>query len=706
MNSSRQQQQQHYSFDPYSPSIIKKEPYPVVIPSKPCALLDEVLLEDDATPSRHHQRQPLSAESDHVLEMEDDDEESMSMIAGSTTSRGSRSGTRIGTSRSPVDHAGMTTSSGLLLTHRRVATAAATAAAASVQSSPVGGRSPSTAFRPEDEDDDDDYYYDFYGGKKRSGGGPQWNSPQSRSPSHNHQQQHPLPQQMPQQQKQPRTAYPLPRARLEVENPWSAHHRHTPEFQIQKLFSYARVGVVLSSLVLILGTAILLHHARTTISAEEKSAYHTTTNPQNGGDGELVVVTVATTPSQQQQHQYRVVQWEDTNLYNNALSDETSPDQIVFLPLDPSLPRTTPKDAASSWRSSTAVVSSSSSHSPINNNQESQFDRHLYHGWQRKLKTLRAAFESWIRQNGKQYNTDEEVDFRFQVWMENHHRIMEKNDRHGPCRLTKEPVFGSNHFQDLTKEEFEDQFLNAKHVPLSQKLRPRKLSSGTMGVHVSPTVNRHPKVHSRFLQMIGQELQQDELSEGEEESPIRQRAKNYNCGWFDIACMVRWVVERYFYGFYGIGKTLEPAYDSNTYPKVRVTAFVVLMLDLLAPFGLTHATTIFAPIPPKKAVDWRTVGAITDIRSQDNCGACWAITAVECVESATFLADGTLYDLAEYEPILCVEDSEMCYGGWPENAFDYILEHGGVPLEKYLPYNADFLLALTQAKTGESSSMT
>ena len=46
------------------------------------------------------------------------------------------------------------------------------------------------------------------------------------------------------------------------------------------------------------------------------------------------------------------------------------------------------------------------------------------------------------------------------------------------------------------------------------------------------------------------------------------------------------------------------------------------------------------------AVDWRDIGAITEVHSQGSCGACWAITAVETVESVHFIATGQLYDLS------------------------------------------------------------
>ncbi|KAL7579844.1 hypothetical protein ACA910_004857 [Epithemia clementina (nom. ined.)] len=520
-------------------------------------------------------------QTNHVLEMEED---SIS-LPESPSSVDSRS------RYNPV-----ITSSGLLLTHRR---------APPIQSaSGQPPTSPPTSLNANFE------------GYKWAGGPA--NSPPMRSP--------------------PLQRTQLHRERFEVENPWSASGSDSVLSQIQKLFTYARVWVLLSSLVLLLGTIILLHHVR-------RPQENNTMGSQDfvASAASDAISLDATTTTTRPHSNVRVVQ-----LGANYPAVETAPDQIILLPLDPS-----------QVYAQSRLNSVSQSQSRFN--KESQFHRHLHEGWQRKLHALRADFESWIVKHGKQYKSSEEVEYRFNIWTENHHRIMEKNDRHGPCKLTNQKVFGSNHFQDLTKQEFEDQFLNAKHIPLAKKLKKPKFASGTMGHHIAPI--RHPDVHERYLKMTGQEHQH---------SQKRGKAK-YKCDWYDVSCMVRWVVERYFYGFYGIGATMEPAYDKDTYPK---------------------------------SVDWRDVGAVTNVRSQDNCGACWAITAVECVESANFITYGTLYDLSEYEVILCVESSEMCYGGWPEDAFDFIMENGGVPLEKTLPYNGDFLLSLTQAVAGESSQMT
>jgi C1A family cysteine protease len=103
-------------------------------------------------------------------------------------------------------------------------------------------------------------------------------------------------------------------------------------------------------------------------------------------------------------------------------------------------------------------------------------------------------------------------------------------------------------------------------------------------------------------------------------------------------------------------------------------------------------------------VDWRNLGAVTSVRYQGVCGACWAITAVETVESAHFIATGTLYNLAESEIILCDSSCEMCEGGWPQNAFAWVMDHGGLPLQKSFAYDASFLNALTQASDGTSAA--
>jgi hypothetical protein len=293
--------------------------------------------------------------------------------------------------------------------------------------------------------------------------------------------------------------------------------------------------------------------------------------------------------------------------------------------------------------------------------QQQQRQSNNYSPPHRRLSEWHAAFEAWAKRHGKTYETVQEREYRLQVWMNNHHRTAAKNEQHGPCPLMERPVFGNgNHFQDLTPEEFQTQYLNAQR-------KPRKLDSphnaGTLGPHV-PT-RRHADVHHRILQ-----YQQQSNNNADMIRPHMQ--KSYNCKWYDVSCNLRWFIETYFFGYFGIGRTMEPAYDKDSYPN---------------------------------AIDWRSLGAVTEVRAQDNCGACWAITAVETLESAIYLATGELYTLSETEVILCNEDCKMCSGGWPENAFDYIMEHGGIPLQNDLAYDGEYLLRISNVLAGESDEL-
>lgn len=91
------------------------------------------------------------------------------------------------------------------------------------------------------------------------------------------------------------------------------------------------------------------------------------------------------------------------------------------------------------------------------------------------LNTLRDEFDSWSHKHKKNYHSQEERDRRFHIWTKNHIRyvlrplsrqtvsiydmlictvsplssISEKNEMHGPCKLTGKPVFGHNLFSDL-----------------------------------------------------------------------------------------------------------------------------------------------------------------------------------------------------------------------------------------------------------------
>lgn len=96
---------------------------------------------------------------------------------------------------------------------------------------------------------------------------------------------------------------------------------------------------------------------------------------------------------------------------------------------------------------------------------------------------------------------------------------------------------------------------------------------------------------------------------------------------------------------------------------------------------------------------------MTSVHSQGSCGACWAITATETIEAVNFITTGVLRDLAETEVIICEDSCQMCDGGWPQNAYDYVEEHGGLPAESSSSYDGSFLMTLTMVNSGESDEM-
>lgn len=295
---------------------------------------------------------------------------------------------------------------------------------------------------------------------------------------------------------------------------------------------------------------------------------------------------------------------------------------------------------------------------------------------------LRGEFDSWMSHHGKAYRSHEETEHRFNVWRKNHLRLKEKNEKHGPCRMTGKAVFGHNLFSDLDPEEFQSKFLTGYRGPRhhdSHDHKNKRKKKGGNGAkshsHFRETteerpmpeassVKRHPTIQRKLEEHTA--MYGGGLSSG---SNSRLNGSKYKanfaggCRWWDISCALRWV-----FGYQFVGGTREPVYDESSYPS---------------------------------ALDWRAMGVVTDVHSQGSCGACWAITAVETIESANAVATGQLIDLAEEEVIACDGTCEMCNGGWPQNAYEYAMNHDGLPA-KSSEYDADWLYTVTAVLAGES----
>ena len=82
------------------------------------------------------------------------------------------------------------------------------------------------------------------------------------------------------------------------------------------------------------------------------------------------------------------------------------------------------------------------------------------------------------------------------------------------------------------------------------------------------------------------------------------------------------------------------------------------------------------------AVDWRIHGVTTPVKSQGQCGSCWAFASTAVLESHIALQTGYLYDLSPQELVSCAKNpyhcggNGGCTGATAEIAFDLVQQHG------------------------------
>ena len=86
------------------------------------------------------------------------------------------------------------------------------------------------------------------------------------------------------------------------------------------------------------------------------------------------------------------------------------------------------------------------------------------------------------------------------------------------------------------------------------------------------------------------------------------------------------------------------------------------------------------------AWDWTHMGAVTAVKDQSGCGACWAFSVSADVEGTHFLAGNNLTNLSMEQLISCDPEAQgqgCTHGGEPSLAMKYVVDAGLTSLEAY-----------------------
>jgi len=92
------------------------------------------------------------------------------------------------------------------------------------------------------------------------------------------------------------------------------------------------------------------------------------------------------------------------------------------------------------------------------------------------------------------------------------------------------------------------------------------------------------------------------------------------------------------------------------------------------------------------SLDWRSKGAVTPVKNQEQCGSCWAFSTVGAIEGGYAAAGNPLTQFSEQDLVACDNSAhggsdQGCNGGLMDNAFNWVSQNGLCNEDSY-PYTA------------------
>jgi cathepsin L len=88
-------------------------------------------------------------------------------------------------------------------------------------------------------------------------------------------------------------------------------------------------------------------------------------------------------------------------------------------------------------------------------------------------------------------------------------------------------------------------------------------------------------------------------------------------------------------------------------------------------------------------IDWTLLNAVNPIKNQQQCGSCWAFSAISALESQWYLKYGVLPSLSEQQLVSCDTYCYGCQGGWNSKAYKYLMNAtNGAQSDTAYPYTS------------------